>query len=104
MVHRSTLTILVLGAAVSCSWIAGPSWAEDHIEAKRLREAGKILSLEEIVRQASAQHSGRLIETELERRNGRYVYEIELIDPEGYVLEFYYDAVTGKLLDNEVSN
>ena len=71
---------------------------EDYREAQRLRQSGKILPLETIVQRAKAVHPGKLLDIELEHDDGRYVYELELLDERGVVWELKYDAATGTLL------
>lgn len=71
---------------------------EDYREAQRLRQSGKILPLETIVQRAKAVHPGKLLDIELEHDDGRYVYELELLDERGVVWELEYDAATGTLL------
>ncbi len=39
-----------------------------------------------------------VLEVELEREDGRLVYELELLDEAGRVHDRYYDAVTGEPL------
>ena len=41
---------------------------------------------------------GRVIETELERDDGRWVYEFRLLPPSGQVFQLKLDAATGALL------
>jgi len=60
-----------------------------------------ILSLDEILRKADEQHSGRVLESELEQKNGRYVYEVELVDARGRVWELKFDARTGEVLKDK---
>jgi len=74
---------------------------EDHERARQLKEAGEVLGLEEILKRTRAQHPGRVIETELEYAGGRYVYEVELVDPQGVVRELRFDAKTGELVGTE---
>ena len=74
---------------------------EDYREAQRLRQSGKILPLETIVQRAKAVHPGKLLDIELEHDDGRYVYELELLDERGVVWELKYDAATGILLKQE---
>jgi uncharacterized membrane protein YkoI len=74
---------------------------EDYREAQRLRQSGKILPLETIVQRAKAVRPGKLIDIELEREDGRYVYELELLDERGVIWELKYDAATGALLEQE---
>ena len=89
---------LVLCAAV---WVGYSRAGEDNRAARHLRESGQILSLERIVQRAKAAHPGKLLDIELDRDDGRYVYEVELVDERGVVWELKYDAVTGALLEHE---
>lgn len=65
------------------------------------QQAGDILTLEQILELARLQHPGRVLETELERKGERYIYEVELLDDSGEVWEMKFDASTGKLLKEE---
>jgi len=75
---------------------------DDHLEARRLMETDSILPLESILDRVQAQRPGRILEVELEREDGRYVYEIELLDESGQVWELELDAVTGETLEQEL--
>jgi uncharacterized membrane protein YkoI len=74
---------------------------DDHEKARRLKEAGSILPLQEVVKKAQAEHPGRVIEVELDDDDGRHIYEIELLDEQGEVWEFKFDAATGDLIKRE---
>ncbi len=74
---------------------------EDHVAARKLHEAGKILSLEEIVDRARTHKAGDILETELEFKRDRYVYEVEILDAGGQVWELKLDAGTGELINME---
>lgn len=69
--------------------------------ARHLRQQGAILPLADIVEALTAERPGRVLETELEHDDGRYVYEIELLGNDGHVYEFEIDAATGRQLDVE---
>ena len=89
------------GAAVLvCAGLAG--WSanaeDDAREAARLAKEGAILPLEKILERARAEHPGKVLETELEHKQGRYVYEVELLDDKGEVWELKLDAKTGGLI------
>jgi len=71
---------------------------DDHEQARRLKDSGQILPLEQIIKAAQAEHRGRVIEVELKTKNGRYVYEVELLDQHGEVWELYFDAASGELI------
>lgn len=93
---------LLLIGAVFC---ANPAVAEDDQDlAKRLSDAGEILPLETIVKHARLAKPGELLETDLEREQGRYVYEIEMLDKAGQVWELKLDAATGRLLQMELDD
>lgn len=72
----------------------------DHDEAYRLRQAGEILPLANLIKTAQNLHPGELLEAELERKAGRYVYEIEIAGDDGRFYDLYFDAATGELLQN----
>lgn len=74
---------------------------DDHWEAHRLRQSGAILPLETILESLNRVRPGRILEVELEQKQGAYIYEIELLDPQGRVWELGIDATTGALLDAE---
>jgi uncharacterized membrane protein YkoI len=85
----------VAAVAVSLFAVAAPARADgDHDRARRAREAGEIAGLETLLAAVARDQPGKLIDVELERKGGRYVYEIKLIAPDGNRRKFYYDART----------
>lgn len=68
-------------------------------EVRQLREAGKILPIETILERARAAQPGQIVEVELDREDGRYVYEVELIDDGDRVHKLELDAASGEVLD-----
>lgn len=74
---------------------------DDHDEAKRLFESGKILALEVILKKAREVQPGKVLEVEFENKNGNSVYEIELLNTNGIVFELKFDAKTGELLSTK---
>ncbi len=57
------------------------------------------ISLSEAVRSAEAVvPDGRAVEAELEQKEGRTVYEVELIDSKQDLRKVYVDASTGKVV------
>ena len=75
--------------------------ADDHDKAKRLRDSGEIVSMEKLLADVRTRHGGRVLEIELEKERGQYVYEIEMVDDDGKVHEYFYDAKDGRLLWEE---
>ncbi len=64
-------------------------------------ERGEILPLAEILRQLDREHPGTVVEVELEHADGTDVYEVELITPDGRLIEVDMDAATGTILQVE---
>lgn len=69
--------------------------------ARKLSASGQILSLEKITKAAKTFKPGEILETELERKHGIYVYEVEILDEKGLVWELKLNAQTGKLIKME---
>ncbi|MCE6949693.1 PepSY domain-containing protein [Cereibacter sphaeroides] len=59
---------------------------------------GEILPLADILQRVAAVQEGRVIEVELEIENGLRIYEVELITPDGRLLETDLNAATGEIL------
>ncbi|MCK5001684.1 MAG: PepSY domain-containing protein [Gammaproteobacteria bacterium] len=76
---------------------------EDHERARDLVKSGEIIALEQLLQKIDSQASGklRLLEAELESKQGRLVYELELVDEQGVVRELLFDAKTGEALGEE---
>jgi uncharacterized membrane protein YkoI len=93
------LSIILLMLGLSGLLFATPGMSdEDHKEARRLKELGAILPLEQILEIARAEQPGRVIAVEMEDEDGRHVYEVEMLDENGEVWELYFDAATGKFI------
>ena len=82
------------------------SWSDDadHETARRAVERGELLPLAKILASAAKTHPGRVLDVELERDDGRYLYEIEVLLKDGRVVELTYDGRTGALLESEVDD
>lgn len=74
---------------------------DDHDRARLALEAGEILPLVDILAAAEAARPGRVIEIELDRDDGRWVYDLELVSPEGFLYEMEIDAASGTILEVE---
>ena len=102
-----TMTFVLLAAggigllATQAGDIVNSAHADDKLdyqEAKELRQQGKILSLQEILGRVAKEHPGQVIETELEREDGVYIYELEILTEQGRVMEIEVDAGSGEIL------
>ena len=96
------LTSLVLMLALSLTGMASvQAHDEDHEQARQLREAGEIQPLETILAKVRALGMGQILEVDLKKKHGRYVYKIETLDQAGVVWELVYDAKSGEQLKQE---
>ncbi|WP_236177323.1 MULTISPECIES: PepSY domain-containing protein [Pseudomonas] len=94
-----TLTALTLASLIglTASTVHARDLGPD--EALRLRDAGTIVSFEKLNATALARHPGSTItDTELEEQYGKYIYQIELRDPQGLEWDLELDAVSGQVL------
>jgi uncharacterized membrane protein YkoI len=96
---KRLLLSFALPAALLASAAVPPAWADgDHARARAAREAGRILPLERIVEEARRQTDGGVIlDVELEDE-GRWIYEVKALSPDGRIVKLEYDARTGALL------
>ncbi|WP_026988628.1 PepSY domain-containing protein [Fodinicurvata fenggangensis] len=74
---------------------------DDHERAREALERGDVLPLTRILEIAEKDTGGRVIEVDLEHDDGRYLYELELITPDGRLLELELDGATGRILERE---
>jgi len=97
-----------VGRALNRDWLVGLALMvicnsamadDDHLKAKRLLKSGDIVSIEQILTKVRQSYQGRVLEVDLEEKDGRYLYEIELVDSKGEVSKFYFDAKTGEEIE-----
>ncbi|WP_413791847.1 MULTISPECIES: PepSY domain-containing protein [unclassified Pseudomonas] len=70
-------------------------------EARKLQDAGTILSFEKLSATALARHPASTVtDTELEEEYGKYLYKVELRDDKGLEWDLELDATNGKVLKN----
>ncbi|CAM5305678.1 PepSY domain-containing protein [Thauera mechernichensis] len=71
---------------------------DDHERARRAFEAGEVMPLRVLLEQVERTYPGQVLEVELEREGGRWVYELKLLRGGGEMLELELDARDGTLL------
>lgn len=79
-------------------------FADDHENARKLVQSGEILPLDRILENLKKRTNGRVLEVEIERKAGLLIYEIEIVDEQGVVKEFVFDASNGDLLNEKVED
>ncbi len=92
----------LLAMAVLCSAAgsmpARASDAHDHDRARRALEAGEVIPLRNIIERVEQTHPGQIIEIELERDDGRWLYELKLLRADGSMARLLVDAKDGSVL------
>ncbi len=103
-----TFTAAVFATALATSLgaaalLSTPALASDSRmgEVRQLREQGKILPMEDILARSRAAQPGQVLEVELDREDGRYVYEVKIIDDADRVHKLELDAASGEVLQRK---
>lgn len=78
-----------------------PVWGDDKGDHERARAAvgaGEVLPLAVLLERLRRSHPGRVLELELERDDGRWIYEVKLLQADGQLLKLEVDAHTAEVL------
>lgn len=81
--------------------VATPAHASGQDEARAAVERGEIRPLGEVIAAAKARAPGEVVKVELERDDGRWVYEIKILTQGGERREFEIDAKSLEILDED---
>lgn len=91
---RRLLLALALAAAASLALADD----DDHERARRAMQAGEIMPLHTLLERVAQRHPGQVVEVELEREDGAWIYELKLLRPDGVLLKLELDARDGTVL------
>lgn len=84
---------------VLTSLVGLPAWADgDHDRARQAVRSGQVLPLPAVLGQLAREVPGHVLEVELEQDDGRWIYEIKLLQTDGQLVKLKVDAQTAKLL------
>ncbi len=78
------------------------TWAEDRHDHERARaavQAAQVLPLSVVLERLQRTHPGQVLELELEREDGRWIYEVKLLQAQGQLLKLAIDARTAQVLE-----
>jgi uncharacterized membrane protein YkoI len=101
IMKRTSLSCLLILAMMLAGFGSNTTWAsdsKDHERARAALGAGQIRPLADILTEVEHRYLGRVIETELDQEDGRWVYDFKLLPPTGQVFKLDVDATTGALL------
>lgn len=83
--------------------VAAPEAEAEKSEADEAAEKGALaaaatVSIEQAVQVGIATHPGKVIEAELEREEGRVVWDLEIVTADGSITELAIDASSGAIV------
>ncbi|WP_447979527.1 PepSY domain-containing protein [Candidatus Nitrospira bockiana] len=96
---------LIAGALVLLN---SPAWSDDKGK-KEKEEEGKVadlikdakITIDQAIKTATEKVQGTVVEAELEKKHGKTVWEVEVVDAANMVTEVHIDAATGDVIDTE---
>ena len=103
---RRTLTGLFIWIMVAMLG-TGVSYAADNADHERARqavEAGDVLPLRTILDRVEGEYPGQVMEVELDREKGEWVYEIKLLRKGGALVKLKIQARDGTILGFKEKN
>jgi uncharacterized membrane protein YkoI len=70
----------------------------DQDRARAAVHAGKALPLKTVLERLEREHPGQVLEVELEQEDGRWIYEVKLLQAGGRLVKLELDAASGEVL------
>ena len=111
MVTRSSLSRLRWPALLGAFALGGALWLgagldlpqahsdeSDHELARQALQQGKVLPLRTVLDQVERQYQGQVLKVEFEHDDGRFIYEMRLLHPNGQLSKLKVDVVDGRVL------
>lgn len=93
-------TLLVAMALLLGGLGTTPAWSrdDDHVRALQAVQAGQVLPLRSVLERLEREHPGQVLEVKLDEEDGRWVYEIKLLQAGGQRIKLELDARSGDVL------
>jgi uncharacterized membrane protein YkoI len=99
LAFRSTAIALVLAVALAATGVGASSDQDsDHDRARDAVQAGQVLPLKTVLERLEREQPGQVLEVELERDDGRWIYEVKLLQSGGRLVKLELDARSGEVL------
>lgn len=70
----------------------------DHDLARQALERGQVLPLRTVLEKVEREYQGQVLKVEFEHDDGRFIYEIRLLQQDGRRAKLKIDAVDGRVL------
>ena len=72
--------------------------SRDHELARQALQQGKVLPLRTVLDQVERDYQGQVIKVEFEHDDGRFIYELRVLQASGQLLKVKLNAVNGQVL------
>jgi uncharacterized membrane protein YkoI len=93
------LAALVLLAFPLAGWTDGArAHGDDHDRARAALKAGEVLPLADILARVAVSHPGQVLEVELDRDQGVWMYELKLLQNDGLLVKLKVNARDGSVV------
>lgn len=93
----SGVAVMTLASLSICPVVASDD-EHDHDRARAALERGEVLPLRTILDKVGRDYPGKVVEVELERERGRWIYEIRLLRDGGALVRLDVDARDGTVI------
>ena len=99
---RKALAVCVWGACALAVLPVAARDKHDHDRARQAVQAGQVLPLPTVLDHLQREVPGQVLEVELERDDGRWIYEVKLLQAGGRLVKLELDAASGEVLQRRV--
>jgi uncharacterized membrane protein YkoI len=90
--------VILMTLAMPGSGVSYAADNADHDRARQAVEAGNVLPLRTILEQVEREYPGQVMEVELDREKGEWVYEVKLLRKGGALMKLKIHARDGTIL------
>jgi len=102
--RRAALSFLFAAGVLAATLAVSPARADrggerDQDRARAALEAGEVLPLATVLDRVGRTVPGQVLEVELEREHGRWVYEVRVLQTGGRLVRLAVDAKSGAVLE-----
>ena len=88
--------VLVIGMSAA----AAGEWSDaDQDRARAAVRAGEVMPLAALLERVQRSHPGQVLRVELEHDDGRWIYELRVLQADGRLLKLEVDARSGEVLE-----
>jgi uncharacterized membrane protein YkoI len=96
--------LMALALALPGSGVSFAADNPDHDRARQAVEAGDVLPLRTILDRVEREYPGQVMEVELDREKGEWVYEVKLLRKGGALMKLKIQARDGTILGFKEKN